>query len=72
MTGTLSLGIIIAVLGGLLAWLLFSSGGTGAADESVDPDTTEAEDEVQELDVFTAPDDAEEELPDWGPGAPKP
>lgn len=29
----------------------------------------EAEDEVKELDAFTEPDDAEEKLPDWGPGA---
>jgi hypothetical protein len=31
----------------------------------------EAESEVAELDAMTTPQEAAEELPDWGPGAPK-
>ena len=30
-----------------------------------------AEAELQDLDIHTSPDEAEGELPDWGPGAPK-
>jgi hypothetical protein len=42
-----------------------------------DPDTdhevlSEAEEEVRGVDAFASPEDAEEDLPDWGPGAPKP
>ncbi len=32
----------------------------------------EAEAEVSELDALTTPEEATEDLPDWGPGAPKP
>ncbi|MFQ6046229.1 MAG: hypothetical protein ACE5PT_07710 [Gemmatimonadales bacterium] len=71
MTGTVILGIIIAVLLGVLAWLFFSSGGETPSDGIAGAETREAEDEVQELDAFATPDEAEEELPDWGPGAPK-
>ena len=31
----------------------------------------QAEDEVRDLDVLTTPEDAEQQLPDWGPGAPR-
>ena len=31
----------------------------------------EAEEEVRGLDMFTSPGEADEDLPDWGPGAPK-
>ncbi len=37
-----------------------------AADELAD-----AEEEVRDLDVMTGPEDAEQHLPDWGPGAPR-
>jgi hypothetical protein len=32
---------------------------------------TRAEDDLADLDVMTTPEEAIEELPDWGPGAPK-
>lgn len=32
---------------------------------------TEAEDEVRDLDALATPEDATQELPDWGPGAPR-
>jgi hypothetical protein len=31
----------------------------------------EAEDEVRDLDAFTSPEEADDDLPDWGPGVPK-
>jgi hypothetical protein len=41
-------------------------------DESIDRAILgDAESEVAELDVRTTPQEAAEELPDWGPGAPK-
>jgi hypothetical protein len=41
-------------------------------EEDVDRDLLEAaEHEVRDLDAFSAPEDAEDELPDWGPGAPR-
>lgn len=40
--------------------------------EGVDREVLEAaEEEVRELDAFSTPEDADDELPDWGPGAPK-
>lgn len=40
--------------------------------DSIDHDElTEAEREVRDLDVMTSPDEADDHLPDWGPGAPK-
>lgn len=38
----------------------------------IDRDVLEqAEEEVRGLGTFTTPDDAEDDLPDWGPGAPR-
>lgn len=38
----------------------------------IDRDALEqAEEEVRGLGTFTTPDDAADELPDWGPGAPR-
>lgn len=31
----------------------------------------QAEEEVRDLDVMTTPEGAEQQLPDWGPGAPR-
>ena len=31
-----------------------------------------AEEEIRELDASATPEDARDELPDWGPGAPRP
>lgn len=78
MIPALTVGIILAVSAAFL-WRLF--GGihgsrstrkkhpNGEIDEAV---LTDAEREVRELDAFATPDDAAEEIPDWGPGAPKP
>jgi len=38
----------------------------------IDRDVLEqAEEEVRGLGTFTTPEDAEDDLPDWGPGAPR-
>lgn len=74
MSGSLALGIIIALLLGTLIWLLVGSArerGSPTPEDQETQETKEAEDQVQDLDAFTSPDEAEEELPDWGPGAPK-
>lgn len=67
---------LLAVLLAALAWFFRRPDGP-----DLDPPTDaqgvdyevldEAEAEVQDVDAFTSPDEAEEELPDWGPGAPK-
>jgi hypothetical protein len=36
-----------------------------------DEELAEAEDEVRELDAMATPEDAAEQLPDWGPGVPR-
>ena len=65
-------GVLVVVLAGVLAWLLLTpSRGTTRTSPDADGDTLEAEQEVRDLDAFTGPEDADDELPDWGPGVPK-
>ncbi len=65
-------GVVIAVLAGVLLWLLWAPARRRrVADTHVDADTIAAEQEVRDLNAFTTPEDADDELPDWGPGAPK-
>ena len=69
MTTTVFLGILLGAVLLALLWLL---GGPRNADSMADDsDTAVAEEEVRDVDAFRSPEDAEEELPDWGPGAPK-
>lgn len=68
MSGALSLSLL---LGGLIALLLWLFLGRGARQDQP-AETEEAEDEVRDLDAFTTPEDADDELPDWGPGTPNP
>lgn len=67
-----SLAVLLALLLVCLVWLLGWRGRAREteADARPDTETRAAEDEVQELDSFTTPDQAEEELRDWGPGTP--
>lgn len=71
-------GVLAVIVGGGLVWLLFGSGKPGRRPSTgktvaADYDQLEqAEAEVRGLDVFTSPEDADDEIPDWGPGAPKP
>jgi hypothetical protein len=75
---SVALGVVILVLLAALAWLLARPAASGpedalGADDEIDRDTLEqAENEVRDLDAFTTPEEAEDELPDWGPGAPRP
>jgi hypothetical protein len=76
-TSSVALALLLAVLAASLAWLL--AGGRrrrarrGRLEDrdAVDEDVLgEAEDELRDLNAFTSPEEVEEELPDWGPGAP--
>lgn len=65
-------GVVIAVLAGILLWLVMApTGRRRVADSHLDDDTVAAEHEVRDLNALTTPEDADDELPDWGPGAPK-
>ncbi len=75
-----SIAIVIIALAAALLWFL---GRPSRADRRITEHTerdqnldhevlAEAEEEVRDLDPLASPDEAEEELPDWGPGAPKP
>jgi len=74
MTPALATGLVGGALLILLIWLLVP---TARRDQNLalredDPEELEAaEEEMRELDVFTTPDEADDHLPDWGPGAPK-
>ena len=64
-------GVLIAVLGGLLLWLVLASASRRqTAGRPIDEETLNAEQEVRDLDAFTTPEDADDELTDWGPGVP--
>ena len=65
--------LIIAalVLAGGLLWLLHSSARSTPDPDARDPDVLEdAETEVRDLDAMASPEDADDALSDWGPGAP--
>lgn len=70
MSTTVFLGIMLAAVLAAFLWML--SGPRGGESRTPDPETDAAEDEVRDVDAFTSPEDAEEEMPDWGPGAPRP
>jgi hypothetical protein len=67
------LGITLLAVAGALVWLLRAP---ARRHRSQDPDARddavlrEAEDEVRDLEALTPPEDADERLTDWGPGAP--
>jgi hypothetical protein len=70
---TLFLALLVA---GAVVWLVrrIRHGTTARRrdDADVDRDVLEAaEREVRDLDAFSTPEDAEDQLPDWGPGAPR-
>lgn len=72
----IALSAFLLLVVAVLAWLLGITPGRARpeADDAnaADPDDlAAAEDDVAQLDAFATPEDAEEELPDWGPGAPK-
>ncbi len=59
---------LLALLVALLVWLVIRRGGYA---QPQDPDLDEAEEEVRGLSTFSTPEDAEDQLPDWGPGTPR-
>ena len=74
------IGVVIAVLAGVLLWLLLAPPSTGRgrgrgrgrmAESRLDEETVAAEQEVRDLDALATPEDDDDELTDWGPGAPK-
>ncbi len=78
------IGVVIAVLVGVLLWLLLAPASRGRvrgrgrgrgrgrmAESRLDEETVAAEQEVRDLDALGTPEDADDELPDWGPGAPR-
>ncbi len=72
----MSLLIILLALLAILYWFVRRPTGHRRPDPrrggDVDDETlAEAEDEVRDVDPLASPEEAEEELRDWGPGAPK-
>lgn len=65
--------LIIAALvlvGGLL-WLIYLPSRSAPDADARDQDVLDdAEAEVRDLDAMAAPEDAQDRLPDWGPGTP--
>ena len=65
---------VLLLVAAALAWLLRPATHS-PSDPSVDIERDEldaAEEEVRGLDASVGPDEADDELRDWGPGVPKP
>ena len=67
--------VVLLALALVLVWI-FAGGKGGARRHHASPDVDEdelaqAEEELRRLDAGATPEQAEEELDDWGPGAPK-
>ena len=61
--------LLIAAVG---AWLLRPPTHRQSNNPIEDPHELEsAQEEVRDLDSFASPEDAQDDLPDWGPGAPR-
>lgn len=67
--------LLMLLLAAVVAWLVGRRPvDARRADRDADIDREvleEAEEEVRDLDGMLSPEEADEELPDWGPGAPK-
>jgi hypothetical protein len=68
--------MLALLVAAVLVWLLGRRNASVESDEFDEDDVDreileEAEDEVRDLDAFTSPEDADDDLPDWGPGVPK-
>lgn len=65
----MALAILVIVVAA--KWLMEERRGPKRSEPDIDYDElSAAEREVQELDSSTGPDEADEKLRDWGPGAP--
>jgi hypothetical protein len=65
------LGITLLALIGAIAWFARRPRHHASPDDRDVETLAEAEREVRDLDAFASPEDAEDELHDWGPGAPR-
>lgn len=66
--------VILLVLAAVLVGIFAGSKGSARRRRSPDIDEeelAEAEEELRQLDAGVTPDEADDELDDWGPGAPK-
>jgi hypothetical protein len=67
--------VILLALAAVLVWIF--AGGRGSprrrhrSPDVDDEELAEAEEDLRQLDAGVTPDEADEELDDWGPGAPK-
>ncbi len=72
---SVSLAVLFLLLLALFVWFTRRPGGfrpSHPGRHADDPEALEdAENEVRNLDAFATPEDAEEDLPDWGPGVPR-
>ncbi len=72
---SVSLAVLVLLLLAVLVWFTRKPGGfrpSRPGPVADDPATLEdAEEEVRDLDAFATPEDAEDDLPDWGPGVPR-
>jgi len=76
MGSTVGLVFLILLVAAALVWLVGrprrAVGDETGLETDVDREILEAaEEEVRDLDAFTSPEEAKDDLPDWGPGAPK-
>lgn len=72
---SVSLAIVFLLLLAVFLWFMRRPGGfrpsrPGSTTEDREM-LEDAEEEVRDLDAFATPEDADNDLPDWGPGAPR-
>lgn len=75
----MSLLVVLLVAAVALALFVFAPGRRASVEQLLEEvrrtdeeaELAEAEDEVRDLDVMATPEDATQELPDWGPGVPR-
>jgi len=67
--GGFAVGIVVLVVA--LKWLFEGSRSTTEEPEIDYDELAQAEEEVRNLDGSVTPDDADDHLTDWGPGAPR-
>lgn len=68
--GGLVIGAVVLVVA--VKWLFETKSTAGPEEPEIDyEELSRAEEEIQGLDGSVKPDDADEHLSDWGPGAPR-
>jgi hypothetical protein len=62
----------LLLVAGIAVWLIRRSTRSPVGHDAIDrEELEEAEREVRDLDAGVTPDEADDHLPDWGPGAPR-